>query len=106
MLCYFNNWSGATVPGIINTDDFFLFEVRITPGVDPTGIYINGVQTYVFPGGGSDAPNQITLGASGMNPYPGGCDAAEIIVFERMLSDGEANGVRAYFQEQYNYLKL
>ncbi len=106
MLCYFTNWSGATVPDAINTDDFYLFEVRITPGEDPTGIYINGVQTYVFPGGGSDAPNQVMLGSSGSNPYPGGCDAAEIMIYDRQLPDDEAADVRAYFQAKYNYLKL
>ncbi len=106
MLCFFTNWSGWSDPEIVNTDDFFLFEVRITPGQDPSGIYINGVQTNFSPGGGSADPGPVMLGASGSNGYPGGCDAAEIIIYDRLLSDGEAAGVRAYFQEQYNYLKL
>ncbi len=106
MLCFFDNWSGYTAMGALNTEDFYLFEVRITPGLDPTGIFINGVATTHVPGGGSDDPGQVMLGASGSNGYPGGCDAAEILVYDRLLSNGEAAGVRAYFQDTYNFLKL
>jgi hypothetical protein len=103
MLCYFTNW---TAGGAVNTSDFFLFEARITPGEQPHAIYLNGAQAVIQPNGGSAAPGQITLGASGFNSYPAACDCAEVIVYDRFLSDDEAAGVRAYFQEQYNYLKL
>jgi hypothetical protein len=103
MICYFGNW---TAGGVVNTSDFYLFEVRITPGQDPTWAYLNGVQTEpVGPGPGSTPPGQVALGSAGTVGYPGGCDAAEILIYDRLLSDAEADSVRAYFQTQYNYLQ-
>lgn len=104
MLCYFTTW---TTGGNVNTDDFFLFEVRITPGPPLTWAYLNGVQTELQPYFTDSAPpEEVTLGASGMTGYPGGCDASEILIYDRLLSNEEAVGVRNYFQEQYNFLKL
>jgi hypothetical protein len=104
MLCYFSNWTAGAA---VNTDDFYLFEVRITPGQPLTWAYLNGVQTELQPyNTGSDAPEQVMLGATGANGYPGGCDAAEIMIYDRLLSDEEASGVRNYFQAEYNFLKL
>ncbi|MGZ4963777.1 MAG: hypothetical protein ACXWC8_14570, partial [Limisphaerales bacterium] len=103
MLCYFTAWTSG---GAVNTSDFFLFEVRIVPGVPPYEVYLNGVQCDINPAEGSSGPEQITFGASGSNCYAAACDCAEIIIYDRFLSDEEAAGVRAYFQDQYNYLKL
>lgn len=102
MLCYFDGWS-ATAP--VTGDAFYLVEARVVPGSSPVNIFLNGVQVGIA-GGGSSAPDQVMLGASGSNGYPGNCDCAELIVFDRFLSDDEAGGVRAYFQQQYNYLQL
>ncbi|MDB6056456.1 MAG: hypothetical protein JWO95_300 [Verrucomicrobiales bacterium] len=102
MLCYFTDWSAG---GTVNTNDFFLFEARIIPGEQPTAIYLNGTQAALVHDGGSSAPQQVTLGTSGLNGYPADCDCAEILIYDRFLSDEEAAGVRAYFQQQYNYLK-
>jgi hypothetical protein len=103
MLCYFTSWtSGAAV----NTADFYLFEVRIVPGVPPYEIFLNGVQCGVETVPGSSGPEQVMLGASGSNAYPGACECAEILIYDRFLSDTEAQAVRDYFQAQYNYLDL
>jgi hypothetical protein len=102
MLCYFENWTAGVTMG--NTSDFVLFEVRITPGEPPLRVFINGVQAVIFYGG-TASPEQVAFGASGAPGYPGGCDTPEIIIYDRMLSDAEAEGVRAYFQAEYNYLK-
>jgi hypothetical protein len=40
-----------------------------------------------------------------MNAYPACCDLAELMVWDRVLTDEEAIEVRAYFQGRYNYLK-
>lgn len=102
VLCYFTDW---TAGGAVTTTDFYLFEVRIVPGEQPYAIYLNGVQC-VISGSGSFAPEQVTFGASGYNGYPAACDCAEIMIYDRFLSAEEADDVRAYFQDQYNYLKL
>ncbi len=102
MLCYFEGWSAAAS---VNDSDFYLVEARVVPGSSPLNIYLNGVQVGMS-GGGSAVPYQVMLGASGSNGYPGNCDCAEILIYDRFLSDDEAAGVRAYFQEEYNYLKL
>ncbi|MDB6058061.1 MAG: hypothetical protein JWO95_1905, partial [Verrucomicrobiales bacterium] len=67
--------------------------------------YLNGIPAAIVPNGGSSPPQQVTLGTSGFNGYPADCDCAEILIYDRFLSDEEAAGVRAYFQQQYNYLK-
>jgi hypothetical protein len=103
MLCYFTYWTaGASA----NTDDFFLFEVRIAPGEQPTSIYLNGIQAVLISGGGSSGPDLVTLGASGVNAYPAACDCAEIIFYDRFISDTQAQAIRDYFQAKYNYLNL
>jgi hypothetical protein len=103
MLCYFTNWTSG---GAVNTSDFFLFEVRMVPDVPPFEVLLNGVQCGTEPVPGTSGPEQVTFGASGYNGYPAACDCAEIIIYDRFLSDEEAEDVRAYFQDQYNYLKL
>lgn len=103
MLCYFTTW---TAGGTVNTGDFFLFEARIIPGEQPYAIYLNGVQAGIDPADGSSAPEQVMLGAAGSNGYPAACDCAEILIYDRFLSGDEADGVRAYFQSTYNFLKL
>ena len=106
LLCYFCDWT-MMVP--VSGSDFLLVEVRLTPGQDSTYAFINGVQTTVWAnraGVGTAAPEQVMLGASGENGYPGGCDTPEIIIYDRLLSEEEAWGVRRYFQAKYNFLKL
>ncbi len=102
MLCYFEGWSAASP---VNTSDFYLLEARIVPGTSPTEIYVNGVWVGMADGA-SSAPGQVMLGAAGDNGYPGNCDCAEILIYDRYLSGDEADGVRAYFQSRYNFLKL
>lgn len=102
MLCFFEGWS-AVAP--VNNSDFYLVEARVVPGSSPLNIYLNGMQVGRSDGA-SSAPQNMMLGACGSNGYPGNCDCAEIIIYDRFLSDDETAGVRAYFQEQYNYLKL
>jgi hypothetical protein len=103
MLCYFTNWTSG---GAVNTTDFFLLEARFIPDVGPYKVFLNGVDCGIDPSEGSSGPEQVTFGASGSNGYPGACDCAEVIIYDRFLSEEEADDVRAYFQDQYNYLKL
>ena len=103
MICYFGGWSAG---GVVPAGDFLLFEVRLTAGQETTWAYLNGVQTEVVgPPAACLSPRQLTLGASGFKTYPGGCDVAEIMVWDRLLAEEEATEVRAYFQARYNYLK-
>ena len=105
LLFYFSDWT-TMVP--LSGRDFFLLEVRLMPGQDSTYAFINGVQTAVWAGragAGTAAPEQVMLGADGENRYPGGCDTPEIIIYDRLLSEDEAWGVRRYFQAKYNFLK-
>ena len=103
MICYFGGWTaGATIPA----GDFMLLEVRLTAGQDYGWAFLNGIKTAeTGPGASTLSPLQITLGASGMNAYPACCDLAELMVWDRVLTDEEAAEVRAYFQGRYNYLK-
>ena len=103
MVCYFEGLAGQAP---VNTSDFFLVESRLTPGQNPTWAFLNGVQTSNVVGGGTSSPGAVALGSSAISGLPGGCDLAELLIYNRLLSDGEAAGVRAYFQAQYNYLKL
>ena len=104
MLLYFDSWT-AGAP--VNTDDFFIFEARITPGQEWTWAYLNGEQTVPWgPGTGTNPPGQVALGAAGATGYPGGCETPEIICYDRLLSDDEAWGVRRYLQAKYNVLKV
>ncbi len=103
MLCYFTSWTAGSA---VDTTNFFLFEARIVPGVHPYAIYMNGVQAGIEPTAASAAPEQVMLGASGSNNYPGNGDCAEVLIYDRFLSGDEADGVRAYFQSRYNFLKL
>lgn len=103
MLCYFTNWTSG---GAVNTSDFYLFEVRIDPAEQVGAIFLNGVQCGLEAEPGLSGPEQVTFGASGSNGYPGACDCAEVIIYDRFLSEEEAEDVRAYFQDQYNFLKL
>ena len=98
---------GLTAQAVVNTSDFFLIEVRLTPDQPATWAYVNGVQTGIITGGGTSPPGVVALG-SGVDGLglPGGCDLAELLIYNRGVSDDEAAGIRAYFQEQYNYLKL
>ena len=103
MICYFGGWTaGAT----ITAGDFLLLEVRLTVGQDYSWAFLNGIKTAeTGPEAPTLSPLQITLGASGSNGYPACCDLAEVMVWDRLLSDEEAIEVRAYFQGRYNYLK-
>lgn len=104
MICFFDDWTAGAA---VNTDDFFLVEVRITPGQSMTWAYLNGEQTTPYgPGAGTTPPGQVALGGAGATQYPGGCDTPEIICYDRLLSDDEAWGVRRYLQDKYNFLKL
>ncbi|MDB6059175.1 MAG: hypothetical protein JWO95_3019 [Verrucomicrobiales bacterium] len=103
MLCYFSNWTSG---GAVNTSDFFLFEVRISSADQLCAVFLNGVQCGAEAEPGLSGPEQVTFGTSGSNGYPAACDCAEIIIYDRFLSEEEAEDVRAYFQDQYNYLKL
>lgn len=103
MLCYFTNWTSG---GAVNTSNFYLFEVRIDPVEQVGAIFLNGVQCGLEAVPGLSGPEQVTFGASGSNGYPAACDCAEVIIYDRFLSEEEAEDVRAYFQDQYNYLKL
>lgn len=101
MLCYFGDWSAV---GSVNGTDFVLLEVRVTPGQLNGSAFINGRETG--PGGTVQAPLVIALGASGANAYPGGCDLAELIMYDRLLTDKEAVQLRRYFQATYNFMKV
>ncbi|MGZ4975175.1 MAG: hypothetical protein ACXWDN_20625, partial [Limisphaerales bacterium] len=87
MLCYFTNWTAGSA---VDTTNFFLFEARIVPDVQPYAVYMNGVQAEIEPNDGSAAPEQVMLGASGSNNYPASCDCAEILIYDRFLSGDEA----------------
>jgi len=102
MLCFFENWSAyATVAAGV----FYLVEVRVDPGAGTLAIFLNG-NAVGIEGGGCVGPDQVMLGASGANGYPGNCECAEVLTYGRFLSDTEAQAVRDYFQAQYNYLDL
>lgn len=100
-LCYLEDWS-AYAP--IAAGVFYLVEVRVDPGANTLAICLNGISAVN--GGGCVGPDDVKLGASGSNGYPGNCECAEILVYDRFLSEPEAQAVRDYFQAQYNYLDL
>ncbi|MGZ5544399.1 MAG: hypothetical protein ACXWIU_06965, partial [Limisphaerales bacterium] len=102
MLCYFEDWSGYAP---VAAGAFYLIEVRVDPGASVLAIYLNGNGVGIE-GGGCGGPDQVALGASGSNGYPGNCECAEVLIYDRFLSETEAQAVRDYFQAQYNYLDL
>ena len=101
-LCFFEDWN-AYQP--IAADAFYLVEVRIDPRTNSIAIYLNG-DSVGLESGGCVGPDQVMLGASGVNNYPGNCECPEILIYNRFLSETEAQAVRDYFQAQYNYMNL
>jgi hypothetical protein len=88
----------------VNTTDFFLVEVRVTPGQLNGWACINGRATQL--GGPPGYLGTVALGATCEDAYPASCDLAELIIYDRLLTDKDAVQLRRYFQATYNFLKV
>ena len=81
-----------------------LIDMRVAVGQFAAQMFVNGALAAQAPT--VSAPGVLAFGSSGASMSPGGCLIAELIVYNRLLTDSETVQLRRYFQSTYNFLNL